>query len=151
MDIKELKAAFEAILKDELPNFVWGVEEYNGFGTNNDTLKIWMACSNKNINDVAGQKVQICSLLAKTNFEFHPQVFCGNGGRSIYRKPNLNDDKEKYLAMKSIILPFRTPKKDYNSVGNALIKFCRNYKATIAENIDNLMYQDLVDYKALVK
>ncbi len=151
MNLQELKKEIEGILDRELPNFSKGVKEYNGFGTNNDHLKIWFACSSTNINNVEGQKVQICSFMLTTKFELNPQIFGGCGGRSIYRLPNREIDSEKYLAMKSIILPFRTPKKEFSNVSQALIKFCRTYKQALKDNIENLCYQNLVNYKELLK
>ena len=110
-------------------------------------IKIVFAVSDYNINGVRGQMVQVVSLLLNLkDMELRPQVFGGNGGRSVYRKPNLNDPKEKYLAMKSIILPFRKPKAEEKYVLAAIKRFAENWLKVLKENRDVLMYQDYVDY-----
>lgn len=140
------------ILMKTLPNgFTYNVQESKNFLGNGTYLKIWAAISNTNINNVTGQKPQIVSLmLDNTTLELHPQVFGGNGGQSIYRKPNLNDPKEKYLAMKSVKIPFRTPQKEKQKVLAAVERFFKNYLAALKENKENLMYQDLVNYNEIL-
>ena len=98
----------------------------NSFG--GDYLKMWIACSENNIHGITGQLPQVVSLMLNLSTrELHPQIFGGNGGQCIVRMPNLNDPSEKYLAMKSVKVPFRTPKKEDPKILNAIEKFIDNY------------------------
>lgn len=148
---QDLKSKIEAILEKVVPNFyhrVWTYKNYFGEGKN---LGILIAASDYAINGVRGQFPQAVSLtLDLSSLELHPQIFGGNGGQSIYRNPNMNDPKEKYLAMKSVKIPFRTPTKEEGAVLKAIEKFAENYKKTLKENIDVLRYTDIVDYDALL-
>ena len=109
-------------------------------------LMIWICCSNKDMN-VVGQKPQVVSLcLNIPELELYPQVFGGNGGNSIFRKPNLEDPTEKYLAMKRIKIPFRKPQPQIDKVLITIQKFVKNYIDLLRANIDVLMYQNEVDY-----
>jgi len=147
----DLKSKIEAILEKVVPNFyrrVWTYKNYFGEGKN---LGILIAASDYAINNVRGQYPQAVSLtLDLSSLELHPQIFGGNGGQAIYRNPNLDDPKEKYLAMKSVKIPFRTPNKEEGAVLKAIEKFAENYKKTLKENIDVLRYTDIVDYDALL-
>jgi len=110
-------------------------------------LKIAFAASNKEINDVKGQFVQVVSLMLDLQtLELHPQIYGGNGGQRIYRKPNMDDSHEKYLAMVGIKIPFRKPKQEEKFVLSAIERFVNNWVKAIKENKDQLMYQDLIDY-----
>lgn len=140
----------ETILKNALPGFYIYVGESKGtFGGNH--LKIAMAAQDYNINKVAGQKVQLVSLsLDLKTLELQTQVYGGNGGGTISRKPNFDDPKEKYLAMKSVKVPFRRPACNERDVLAAIERFAVNYKNTLIENRDVLMYQDIVNYDELL-
>lgn len=148
---QDLKSKIEAILNKVVPNFyhrVWIYKSYFGQGKN---LGIVIAASDYAINNVRGQYPQAVSLtLDLSSLELNPQVFGGNGGRVIYRKPNMEDPSEKYLAMKSVKVPFRTPTKEEGAVLKAIEKFAENYKKTLRENRDTLKYTDIVDYDALL-
>jgi hypothetical protein len=82
--------------------------------------------------------------------ELRPQVFGGFGGRNIYREPDMSNPNEKYYAMISIKIPFRTPKPDEKSVLSAIKKFVENYKKLLKENVDTLTHQKMVNYKELL-
>ncbi len=140
------------ILSSKLKNgFVFDVAERNFSIGSGPYLQIWAACSNDNINGVAGQKAQVVSLcLDLTTLELNPQIYGGNGGRSIHRIPNLNDPSEKYLAMKSVKIPFRTPLKEKKNVLMAIEKFVDNYLKTLRENKSVLMYKNMIDYDTLL-
>lgn len=142
-----MRNKIEKILRDVLPSkthiIVKDIKSI--FGA--PQIMIAFAVSDYNINGVSGQKVQIVSLILNVDdMELYPQVFGGNGGQRIYRKPNLDDDKEKYLAMKSIKIPFRKPKQEEKFVLSAIKRFAENWLVAIKENKENLMYRDLVDY-----
>jgi hypothetical protein len=135
------------ILNEVLPKAAFRlVSEGNGvFG--GKYIKIAFAVSDYNINGISGQKVQVVSLNLELNcLELTTQIFGGNGGQSIYRKPNLNDPKEKYLAMKSVKVPFKRPKPEEQYVLSAIKRFAENWLKTLKENRDVLMYQELVNY-----
>ena len=99
------------------------------------------------INQVSGQKPQIVSLsLDLDTMELQPQCFGGNGGQSIYREPNLNDPKERFLAMKSVKVPFRKPQQTAEKIKVCILKFVDNYIQTLKDNKDVLKYKNIVDY-----
>jgi hypothetical protein len=149
--MNEIKEQIERLLSDKLgSNFPFGVTIYKSSFTNDEYLKIWWSCSNENINGVRGQMPQCVSFSLSSKLELKPQVFGGNGGRCIYRKPNKEIQSEKYLYMQSIVLPFRTPKPEVDKVLSCLSKFIDSYKSALVNNFDNLMYQDIVDYKKLL-
>ena len=135
------------ILDGVLPKAAFRIvsEGKNCFGGN--YIKIAFAVSDYDINGVSGQKVQSVSLNLDINtLELYPQCFGGNGGQSIYRKPNLNDPTEKFLAMKSVKIPFRKPKPNEENVLSTIKKFAENWVKTLKENRSELMYQHLVNY-----
>jgi hypothetical protein len=151
-EVDALKSKVEAILKKNLPDYFYFVKQYREPISGDTAFAIVMAVSDYEINRVRGQYPQAVSLYLNTKtLELHPQVFGGNGGQSIYRKPNMNDPKEKYLAMKNVRVPFRTPPRNEESVLKAVDNFTKNYKKTLIENKDTLMYQDLVDYNKILK
>lgn len=140
------------ILQKTLPkSFVYDAIERKQPLGNGSYIKIWAACSDININNVQGQKIQVVSLcLELDTLELYPQVFGGNGGQCIYRKPNLEDSSEKYLAMKSVKIPFRKPKQERTKVLAAIEKFFKNYIEVLKENKENLMYQNLINYNDIL-
>ena len=148
---EEIKVKIEQILDKVVPSFYKGVSiRKNIFDTGNN-IRIFIAASDYKINGVSGQLPQVVSLsLDLSDMDLHPQVFGGNGGQRIDRKPNMNDPKEKYLAMKGVKVPFRTPQPNEKAVLDAIKRFAENYKKTLAENKEVLLYQDIVDYDKLL-
>lgn len=138
------------ILKKVLPGFYVSVSEHKQtFGGN--YLAIAMAASGHNINGEGGQKVQVVSLgLDLKTLELNTQVYGGNGGGCIYREPNTENPKERFLAMKSVKVPFRRPVCNEKDVLAAIERFAVNYKNTLIENRLVLKYQDLVNYDELL-
>ncbi len=150
--MEALKNTIIALLEKKLKGkFAFNVILQNDAIGTGKYLKIWIACSNIDINRVAGQKPQVVSLMLSDKLELHPQVFGGCGGQSIHRKPNLQDPSEQYLAMKRVKIPFRTPVKTEDKVIQCLEKFVDNYIKALKENIEVLTNQDIVDYKELLK
>lgn len=141
-----------SIIERELPNFFYQVEERPQFIGDGTYFKIMVAPTNYEINKVRGQYPQAVSLMLNPRtLELHPQVYGGNGGQCIYRKPNPDiDPKEKYLAMKSVKVPFRTPQRTEEAVEKALTKFLCNYKNLLKENIEVLTHAEYVNYKAII-
>lgn len=150
-DLAPIAEKITQLIEKHLPSFVGDVSEHKEMLGDGKYLKIWWAASDKNINDVRGQKTQVVSLSLSDELELHPQVFGGMGGRTITRKPNLLVDAEKYLAQKSVVIPFRTPQPIEEKVLKCIYKFILDYKKALIENIDVLMYQDLVNYKELLE
>ena len=135
------------ILDNKLPIGAYkSVSLYKDF-MGGENVKIVFAVSHYNINGVSGQKVQCVSMTLDLNsLELKPQVFGGNGGQSITRKPNKDIDSEKYLAMKSVKIPFRKPKCELQFIYSAIEKFCLNWLKALKENKDQLTDSNLVDY-----
>lgn len=137
------------ILEKALPDgFNIIVSEWKGMGST--YLKIMFSPNTVEINRVRGQYPQVVSLsLDLDDLTLEPQVYGGNGGRSIYLIPDENDPKERYLAMASVRVPFRRPKKAEKNVLMAIERFAVNYLKTLKDNRERLMYQDIVDYSFL--
>jgi hypothetical protein len=142
-----LQEKIEKILKDELPGFYTFVRKRKNFIGETYYLQIGMAASNYEINRVSGQYPQYVSLMLDlSDMDLQTQVFGGNGGDRIYLIPDKNDPKEKYLAMAGRRIPFRKPKPNEKNVLDAIRRFAQNYRNTLVENRDRLMYQDVVNY-----
>ena len=147
-----MRTEIENVLKSVLPVCVPIIVQESKSSFGGDYIKIAFSAKDFNINGVSGQKPQIVSLVFYPDrMELKPQVFGGNGGRTIFRKPNLEDSREKYLCMKSVVLPFRTPKPEKEAVLRAVKKFAENWLLTLRENRDVLMYQEYVDYNEILK
>jgi len=146
----EAKQAITKLLTDKLGDkFPFAVtEQKTCFGDN--YLKIWFSCSRTLINGVSFQMPQVMSFSLSEKMELQVQAYGCCGGRNIYRKPNLQDDKEKYYAMISLPVPFRTPRPEMPKVLNCLSKFIDNYMQILRDNVDTLTHQNLVDYKSLL-
>ena len=150
MDTTEIKNKITAILDKELPGFYIRVQEYTHFFDKTPQLGIKIAANEYRINQVAGQHPQSVSLMLDiATMELSVQIFGGNGGHRIYLIPDMTNPKEKYLAMASARVPFRTPQKNEKAVLNAIYLFATRYKFLLFENRDRLMYQNYVDYDKL--
>lgn len=137
------------ILAENLPGFWYHVNPYTSLSS--DFLAIKMACSSYEINRVEGQRIQAVSLrLNLQTLELNTQVFGGMGGQSIYREIDPNNPMERFLAMKSVKIPFRKPQNNLPSVYKAIQKFCVNYKQTLIDNVSQLTNKDKVDYNTLL-
>lgn len=147
-----MRQKIENILKDTLPAncFIFVGDRKSIFGE--PEIRIGFAAMDYNINNVQGQRPQMVSLLLSLNdMELKPQIFGGNGGQCIYRDPNKNDPKERYLAMKSVKVPFKMPKKEEKFVLAAIKRFAENWIKTLKENREVLRYRDIVNYDELLK
>jgi len=149
--MKEIIQKLKSITETELPGFYYEIEERDNSFTNGKYVKIVLAVSNHEINKVRGQYIQDVSLMLTDTMELYPQIFGGNGGQCIYKKPNMDDPKEKYLAMKSVKISFRRPKMEEKFVLESFKKFCKKYKQALKDNINDLMYRDIVNYESLLE
>ena len=151
--MENLQAEITELIKNKLKGkFPFNVSKHKFSFGDDEYLQIWFACSDKDINNVQGQKPQVVSLcLILKTLELKPQTFGGNGGRCIYRQPNLDDPNERYLAMKSVKLPFRTPTPTVAKVKEGISKFIDNYSKTLKENRATIRYQEMVNYDELLK
>jgi hypothetical protein len=148
---EEIKVKIEQILDKVVPSFYKGVSIHKNIFDTGNNIRIFIAASDYKINGVSGQLPQVVSLsLDLSDMDLHPQVFGGNGGQRVERKPNMSDPNEKYLAMKGVKVPFRTPQPNEKAVLDAIKRFAENYKKTLAENREVLLYQDVVDYDKLL-
>lgn len=146
-----MESKIEIILNEVLPGFWFKVEPWKGMGKS-EYIAIKIAAKDFLINGVRGQRPQAVSLnLDLDTMELTPAMFGGNGGQSVYREPNLNDSKEKYLAMKRVKVPFRKPEGTEEAVLRAVQRFCIRYKETLKENIAVLCHRDVVNYESLLK
>ena len=134
MNAQEMILKIENILNETLKGFYIQVFEYSVLGSKSIGIK--MSTANALINNVSGQYPDIVSLRLDSDFELKPQVFGGCGGQCFYRKPDRNNDREKYLAMASVKVPFRMPQKNEVAVLKAIKRFAENYKALLKENYE---------------
>lgn len=148
---KTLEDKINDILNEVLPSKAFRYVGLNERGFGGSYIKIAFAANEININNVSGQKPQLVSLtLNLDGMELYPQCFGGNGGQSIYRKPNLELREEKFLAMKSVKIPFRKPKPEEKFILVAIRQFAQNWLHALNANREVLMYQDLVNYDELL-
>lgn len=92
------------------------------------------------------RSMQCVSLSLSEDLELKPQIYGGEGGNSIYREPNKEDAKEKYLAMKSVTVPFRKPQQNKDAVLRCIDRFADAYIKTLTDNRDKLCYRDVIDF-----
>lgn len=146
METKELISKIENVIREAVPSqTIINVWHYKIFG---EHIGIRFYPESKPINGVSGQYPQVVSLsLDLKTFELIPQAFSFNGGRVIYRKPNMDDPNEKYLAMKRVKIPFRKPKPEEKHILAAVKRFAENWVLALKENVDVLTHQDYVNYK----
>lgn len=151
MEINEIVEAIQTRLTEKLGDrFPFSVYAVNGsFG--GKYVCMWIACSTYEINNVNGQRPQMVSLMLDMDgLTLRPQSLGGNGGQCIYRQPNMEDPNERYLAMKSVKVPFRKPKNTVEAAVDCVGKFADNYIKTLADNYDVLRYKEIVDYDGLL-
>jgi hypothetical protein len=146
-----MKNEIQEILSRTLPAFHTFVYEHKPVFGSAPWIMIGIAALDHNINGVRGQMPQVVSLALDTEtLELWPQMSGGCGGQCIERQPNLADPKEKYLAMKSVKVPFRKPKPEHDTVLRAIERFALAYKQTLIANKEVLCYQELVDYNKIL-
>lgn len=130
-------------------NFFYGVNENTScFGGH--YLKIWVSTSLHQINGVSGQMPDVISFCLESDLILKPQSYGCMGGGSFYIKPDLTNPAEKYLAMKSVKIPFRTPKQDMSKVVACFSKVLDNYISLMKEYRSRLLYSQYVDYDAIL-
>jgi hypothetical protein len=146
-----MKSQIQDIVLSTLPeSFYVILQKRKAIISNDPQLLIAFAPNNYEINQVKGQHPQLVSLLLNMKtLELNTQVFGGNGGGNIYREPDPNHPKEKYLAMVGVKVPFRKPKQTQESVLRAIQLFCERYIQTLKDNKETLRYKDVVDYSFL--
>ena len=147
--LNALKPKIESIMSEELPSGFYTFADVSTGSFGGPYMKIAMACSNKD-KHVAGQKAQVVSLCLEADLELHPQVYGGNGGQCIHREPNKENTDEKFLAMKSVKVPFRRPNKDEEAVLKAVRRFCQAYLKTLRDNKAVLIDRHEIDYEKLL-
>ena len=145
-----MKTQIENILASALPTEIFTeVREYKQFG-GSPALKISIAMSDHNINQVRGQHPQLVTLcLELETMALYTQSYACQGGGSIYRNPNKEVARERYLAMQNEKVPFRRPKAEEKFVLGAVKRFAENYIKTLKKHREVLRYQDIVDYSVL--
>lgn len=140
MTTQELIVKIEEAIRKEVPSTtVVEVRRHNGFIPN---LQIKLYVPGPTINNVPGQFIQrVLLMLDLTDMELRP-IF-----RGVTRKVNPNHPREKYLAQVGVKIPFRKPAQEEEAVIRACARFAKRWVEALRENVDVLMYQDLVDYK----
>jgi len=129
---------FKEIIERVLPNFWYHINETTFLSE--PCTYISIAANSHRINGVSGQLPQIVTRI------FSRGELIANG-RAVYREPNIWAPDEKYLWGKGMRVPFRKS-KDYLG---SFERFCIAYKKILVDNMGVLKYQDVVDYKTLLK
>jgi len=150
--METIKKQIETILNDTLSGFYTTVENRKYHFGNEQYLKINIATSNYQINNVSGQFYNNISLSLSDNLELKFQVFGGNGGQCFYRSIDPNNPKEKYYALQSVKIPFRTPANNETAVLKAFKNVCIRYKQLLKETLENglLRSENLEHTKKLI-
>jgi len=143
-----MQQAIISIIQEVLPNFWHSVEPYTFWGQTSLAIKI--AAKDYLINGVQGQRPQAVSMRLSEQMELSVQVYGGCGGNWVYRNINPDNPKERFNAMASEKVPFRTPQKNEKAVLNAVRKFCENYRQILISHKEVLKYQDIVNYDKLL-
>jgi len=146
-----MKEKIESILKKVLPSQAFRIIQEREF-LGEKYLIIGFAAKDYLINGVTWQYPQFVALMLDlTDLDLHTQHVGGCGGQNIYRKPDMNHPKEKYLAMKRVKIPFRKPKPTEEAVLKAVERFALRWVQVLKDNKEVLMYRDIVDYDELLK
>ena len=154
--METIKKQIETILNDTLSGFYTTVEtrkyHFGHVTGNNEYLKINIATSSYQINNVSGQYYNNISLCLSENLELKFQVFGGNGGQCFYRSIDPNNPKEKYYALQRVKIPFRTPANNETAVLKAFKNVCIRYKQLLKETFENglLRSENLEQTKKLI-
>jgi len=140
MTTQELIIKIEEAIRKEVPSATQvEVRRYNGFIPN---LQIKLYVPGPTINNVPGQFIQrVLLMLDLTDMELRAII------QRITRKINPNHPREKYLAQVGVKISFRMPAREEEAVIRACARFAKRWVEALRENVDVLMYQDLVDYK----
>jgi len=140
----------ESLIKGIAPNAHVIVEERKGWFTGS-YIAIIIAASSYEINRVKGQFPACASLsLNPETMDLQVQIYGGMGGNIIYRKPNMDNPVERYLAMAGIKIPFRRPKPNEASVLKTIARFVENWKEAIKENLPVMCHNDVVNYEKAI-
>ena len=151
MELKEVEKLTNEI-KNKLVNLlpkkthvqVWVNKTFYG---DSYYIGIMFSVTDYEINGVKDQHCQNVSLKLNCNtMELTPQIFGGEGGQCIYRKPNIENYRESFLCMKSVKVPFKQPKKELRFVLSAIERFAKNWIETLKQHRKVLMYQEYVNY-----
>lgn len=140
MTTQELIIKIEEAIRKEVPSTtVVEVRRHDGFIPN---LQIKLYVPGPTINDVPGQFIQrVLLVLDLEDMELRAAI------QRITRKVNPNHPQEKNLAQVGVKIPFRKPAQEEEAVIRACARFAKRWVEALKENVDVLMYQDLVDYK----
>lgn len=148
--LETIQGKIEEQLKAILPPQAYlKVTPYKSLG--GKKLAIEFAASDYQINNVRDQRPQAVSLSLDEELNLQPQIFGGMGGRTIDREVDPTNPAEKWLAMKSITIPFRKPQQTEAAVLKAIQDFAKRWLQAMRDNKDALKYKDLVDYDSLLK
>lgn len=140
MTTQELIIKIEEAIRKEVPSTTEvRVLEYNNLIP---SLQIKIFVPGPTVNDVQGQFIQrVLLVLNLEDMELRAVI------QRVTRKIDPNHPREKYLAQVGIKIPFRKPAREEEAVIRACARFAKRWVEALKENVDVLMYQDLVDYK----
>ena len=134
----ELESKIAKILDRTAPNAYKEIRTRRLMGRN--VTYIILADSNHQINGVSGQYPACVSLLLSEDWELRPQVFGGNGGQCVFRKPT--GEKEKYLALGREKVPFRKPKQTETAALAAIERFTTRWRDIVQDIKDRGLFKE---------
>jgi len=140
-----MKQKIENILSEILPRaFTRVVERRNILGSGT-YLAITIAANEKEINGVSSQ------LAGRVDLKLEGlDLEVAYRGSSVFRKPRLEDPREKYLAFGVERIPFRRPKPNEAAVLRAVERFALRYRETLELIISNGEVPNDYDYQSAV-
>lgn len=145
--METLISTIETAIKKEIPTGCYVRVWKRNRALGGAAIGIFFAANDYNINNVEDQKPQAVSLtLDPATWELEVQAYSCMGGQSVKRVPNKDIPAERHLAMKGVKVAFRKPQANETAVLKAIAKFAHNWRETIRNNKDVLMYSDKVDY-----
>lgn len=130
--LDKLVAVIQKLLDENLPDqIIKRAYEYRDI-LGGYFVRIEIRSSGKEINRFRGQYQNFISLhLSYPGLSLSFQRYGGMGGQVLYRKIDPENPAEKFLAMKSEKIPFRTPKPEIEAVKKALKSVCVSYVRTL--------------------
>ncbi len=112
-------------------------------------IYIHLFCSDKNINNVDGQKPQKVTLVYTYNPSRPQEAVLEGHFTRIWREVNKDNYMERRWAMVGEKVPFRRTRGTDAQILKAITRFGENYVATLKANKDVIRYKDLCDYSFL--
>ena len=139
--MNDLKDRFLKTLAQVLPDEALRSVHVTTMWDGTPVIRILIAAGHHSINAVDGQYPQRVSLAYTETDGLMTAGVGGFSGNIIYRKPNLEHPREKYLAMVGVKIPFRRTKPgDHDAANRAVKRFAEKWLQTLKQYKPDLVY-----------